>query len=421
MIDSQPGELTEEERRKNIYVLAAGNLLRGAHMTIYNVIWQPFALSLGASMPMVGLLNSLGGMNGIFTTVAQAIGGWLADRIGCKPFILASFFFIIAAYGVFIIADLTAVWVWLLFGIILMGLSWLSRPAISSMVAESSSRDRQGSMFSLMMLAWIVPGIIAPTAGGWLTEQWSYAGVFSILIIFEALALFLIWRYLKERRPARDRVRLSEAGKAFLRSVVPQKGLKWFFIGVAADAFVWGMGWGLINGLLKDAQQFTVAQLGIIASVMALSWAVVQMPVGRYLDNHAAKQLLVISEILGIPIMIITMIRPTFPVMVALQIPFAVVAATWVPAISTFIARAVDASERSEAYGRLNMFRGLVAFPASWIGGLLYARWGFKAPLAGTLIGIFIVLAIFVFFVREPDTAVSGDSGNRRSGPDPAF
>jgi MFS family permease len=404
--------LTAEQRRKNLFVLAAANFLRGAHMTIYNVIWQPFALSLGASMPMVGLLNSLGGMNGIFTTIAQAIGGWLADRLGCKPFILASFFFILAAYGIFVIADLSTVWGWMLLGIVLMGLSWLSRPAVSSMVAESASRDRQGSMFSLMMFAWIVPGIIAPTAGGWLTEQWSFAGVFTLLAAFEASALFLTWRYLKEGRLSRDPVSLSEAGKAFLRSILPQKGLEWFFIAVAADAFVWGLGWGLINGLLKDAQKFTVSQLGIMASVMALTWAAVQLPVGRYLDGHAAKRLLIVSEILGIPIMAITMIRPTFPVMAALQIPFALVAATWVPTISTFIARAVAVSERSESFGRLNMFRGLFAFPSSWVGGLIYARWGFKAPLAVTLAGIFIILAILVFCVREPEA--------NPSGPDPA-
>lgn len=401
--DARPTGLSDEQRRRNIFVLAAASFLRGAHTTIYNVIWQPFALSLGASMPVVGLLTSLGGMYGIFTTLSQAVGGWLADRLGLKPFILAASFFIIAAYIVFIMADLTALWGWLLFGIILTGFSWLSRPASASMVAESSRREQQGSMFSLMMFAWIVPGIVAPSAGGWLTEKWGYAGVFPVLILFETAALILAWRYLSEGRTTRDRVGLVDFGKAFLRSFVPQKGLEWFYIAVAADGFAWSMGWGLINGLLRDAQHFSVSQLGIIASVMSLSWAVVQMPIGRYLDNHSAKRLLVISEMFGVPIMIITMIHPTFPVMVALQIPFAIVAATWVPAINTYIARAVDPAQRSESFGRINMFRGLIAFPGAWLGGLLYAKWGFNAPLTATLIGIFVVLAIMILFVREPE------------------
>ncbi|MBN1382370.1 MAG: MFS transporter [Deltaproteobacteria bacterium] len=395
-------DMTAEQRRKNLFVLAAGAFLRGAHTSIYLVIWQPFALSLGASMPMVGLLTSLGGLHGVFTTLSQSVGGWLADRVGCKPFIITASFFLIAAYSLFMLADLSVKWVLLLFGIVLFGLASLARPAVTSMTAEAAKRERQGSVFSLMMFVWVVPGVLAPTVGGWLTMRWGYAGVFPILIALEVIALVLTWRFLFERRHSWEGVSLSAFGRAFLRSVIPPRGLEWFFIAAAADSFVWALGWGLINGLLKDAHHFTVAQLGVMASVMAFAWAVVQLPIGRYLDSHTAKGTIVISEIFGIPIMIFTMIHPSFPIMIAMEVLFAIVAATWVPAVNTYIARAVKASERTEAFGRLNMFRGIIAFPSSWLGGLLYAKWGFNAPLAASLAGVFIVLAIFVFCVKEP-------------------
>ena len=394
--------ISDAQKRRNQFVLAATYFLRGAHSTIYNVIWQPFALALGASMPTVGLLNSLGGMNGFFTTISQSLGGWLADRIGCKPFILAASFVMIAAYSLFMLADLSMRWSLLLLGIVLYGFSSLSRPALSSMTAESADTGRQGRIFGLMMFAWVVPGIIAPSAGGWMVERWGYAVVFIMLIAFEVLSLVLIWRYLYEARRSRDDIHLAEIGRAFLRSFSPQKGLEWFFIATAADSFFWGMGWGLITGLLKDAKNFSVVQLGIMASALSLCWAVVQLPIGRCLDRYSTKKLLIISEALGAPIMIITMLHPTFPVMIALQVPMAVLAAIWVPGVNTYLARAVKASERTESFGRLNMFRGIIAFPASWLGGLLYAQWGFRAPLAGTLIGIFVVLAILIFFVPEP-------------------
>jgi DHA1 family multidrug resistance protein-like MFS transporter len=403
-------DLSDEQRQRNLLVLAASSFLRGAHSTIYNVIWQPFALSLGASMPTVGLLTSIGGMNGLFTTVAQSLGGWLADRVGCKPFILAASFVMIAAYGFFMLADLSMRWSWLLVGIVFFGFSSLSRPAISSMTAESAKSDRQGRVFSLMMFAWIVPGIIAPSAGGWLAERWGYAVVFFILMAIEALAIVLIWRYLYERPHPWDDVNLARIGRAFLRSFIPQKGLEWFFIANAADAFFWGMGWGLINGLLKDGQNFSVVQLGVMASVMSLVWAVVQLPLGRILDRYSIKKLLVISEALGAPIMLITMLHPTFPVMVALQIPMAILAAIWVPGVNIYLARTVKASERTESFGRLNMFRGIIAFPASWIGGLLYARWGFQAPLGATLFGVFVVLTILIFCVQEPQREAEQNS-----------
>lgn len=354
-------------------------------------------------MPVVGLLTSLGGMYGIITTISQAVGGWWADRIGLKPFILAGSFFLISGYACLIVAGLSITWLWLFLGIALIGFSWISRPATTAMVAESAKPERHGTMFSLIMFAWIVPGIVAPSVGGWLTEKWGYTGVFPVLIFFEAVAFLLTWKYLAAAKTLRERVSMTAFGKALLRSLVPQKGLEWFYIAVALDGFSWAAGWGLINGLLKDAQHFSVSQLGMMASVMSLAWAIVQMPIGRYLDNHRAKMLLIVSEAMGIPIMVMTMLRPSFLVMMALQILYAIVAATWVPAINTFITRAVNPSERSESFGRINMFRGLIAFPAPWIGGLLFAKWGFHAPLMATLIGIFVVLAIMIFFVRESE------------------
>ena len=114
------------DRRGNLIVLAGLNVLRGAHNSIYAVIWQPFVLSLGASMPTVGLLNSLGGMSGIVTTVIQSLGGWLADHIGRKPLLILSSLAIISGYTLFTLAGALRVWYLLLFGVVLLGVSSLA-------------------------------------------------------------------------------------------------------------------------------------------------------------------------------------------------------------------------------------------------------------------------------------------------------
>ena len=398
---------SSQQQRDNLRVLTINSFLRGAHNSVYSVIFQPFALSLGASMTTVGLLNSLGGMNGIFTTLAQSCGGWLADRIGRKPFIVAASLLGVIAYALYAIAGALSVWVLLLGGIVLFGLSSLSRPAISSATAESVQADRHGSAFSLTMVAWLVPGVIAPTLGGWVTERLGYAGIFPILLMFEAASLLLVWRFLRETRLARDSIRWRDFARAFARSLVPPKGLRAFFIATAGDSFAWSLGWGLINGMLVKTYGFTVEQLGIMASVMSLSWAVMQMPIGRYVDKHGLKWIMVLSESFGIPLMLIGMTQHSFEIFVAAQMLFAFTAATWVPIVNTYLARAVPASARSEAFGRLNMFRGLIAFPASWLGGLLFDWGGIRAPLTGNLIGSCVVITILILFLREPRVVVS--------------
>jgi len=204
----------------NLRVLALNAFLRGAHSSIYSIIFQPFALSLGASMTTVGLLNSIGGMNGIFTTLAQSVGGWLADRIGRKPFIVAASALGMLAYILLALAGALNVWTLLLGGIILFGLSALSRPALSALTAESAQAGQHGHAFSLTMVAWLVPGVLAPPIGGWLTDQLGYGGIFPILLAFEAASLLLVWRYLSET------IRWRDFARAFARSIVPPRGLR---------------------------------------------------------------------------------------------------------------------------------------------------------------------------------------------------
>lgn len=398
-------DVTERRKNRNLSVLAATSFLRGAHNSVYSVIWQPFVLSLGASMPALGMLSSLGGMGGIVTTLVQPLGGWFSDRLGRKPFLVAASLAAIIAYGLFAIAGALNVLALLLIGVIFIGASALSRPAITSMTAESVRVERQGSAFSLMMVAFMVPGIVAPVLGGWLADRLGYTTIYPLLLALEGVAVFLVWRYLRETRaPNGAEVYGREAARALMRSIVPLKGLTGFFCALAADSFAWGMGWGILYGMASETLHFTAEQLGVMSSVMSLTWAVTQMPIGRTLDRRGAKTMMIVSEVIGIPLMLIWITQTRFEVFVASQTLFALTAATWVPAVNTHLARQVGEAERAEAFGRLSAFRGILAFPAPAIGSLLYAWGGMRAPLIANLIGIFVVIAILVLFVREPET-----------------
>ncbi|MBI4787502.1 MAG: MFS transporter [Chloroflexi bacterium] len=404
-------QVTPRQMRENLGVLAGSSFLRGAHTSIYNVIWQPFVLSLGASMPTLGLLNSLGGMNGIITTLVQPLGGWFADRLGRRPFMLAASAATIIGYALFAIAGQLNLWTMLTLGVIFLGATALANPARSSMTAESVRVDQHGSAFSLIMVAAMVPGIVAPTVGGWVADRFGFVSFFPIAIALEGVALFLVWRYLRETRaPNGDGITWRDSLAVLRRSIIPPKGLAGFFIACAGDSFAWGMGWGLLYGMISETYHFSAEQLGLMSSVMSLTWAVTQMPIGRYIDRRGAKGMMIFSESLGIPLMLIWMTQSRFEIFVLSQILFAITAATWVPVVSTFLTRQVTTEERAEAFGRLNMFRGLVAFPAPTIGGLLYAWGGMRLPLMANLIGSVIVVGILIFFVHETHTPASRES-----------
>jgi len=394
----------------NLFILAATQFLRGAHNSIYGVIWQPFVLSLGASMPTLGVLSSIGGMGGIVTTLVQPLGGWFADRLGYKPFIIASSLALLGGYALFALAGALNLWLLLLLGIVFFGASALANPARNSMTAESVRAERHGSAFSLIIVAGMVPCIVAPTLGGWIADRFGYVIVYPLLFALEAIALLLVWRYLRETRASNaSGITAREAVRALVRSFVPPKGLTGFFCANALDSFSWAMGWGLLYGMATETFHFSAEQLGILSSVMSLAWAVMQMPIGRYIDRRSTKAVMVFSELIGAPLMLIWLTQSQFEVFAAAQILFALTAATWVPVVNTYLTRRVSAAERAEAFGRLNAFRGIVAFPAPTIGGLLYAWGGMRAPLVANLIGIFVVTTVLVLFVHEPLQSVNSE------------
>jgi hypothetical protein len=155
----------------NIRVLAARSFLRGMRDNMVRVVWQPFVLSLGASMPLLGFLESLGGLSGIVPTLVQPLIGRLSDCWGRKIFILASSVFAIAALSIYVLAKFTDNWRLLIPGVGILGLAFASRPSEDSMTAESAGVAERSRAYSLVMLSLALSGVVAPLLGGFVADR----------------------------------------------------------------------------------------------------------------------------------------------------------------------------------------------------------------------------------------------------------
>jgi MFS family permease len=171
---------------------------------------------------------------------------------------------------------------------------------------------------------------------------------------------------------------------------------------MAIDAFAWGTGWGILYGLLSEVHHFTASQLGILACLGSVGWAVFQMPVGKLMERYGCVKSMVLSEAGGIILMVGWLHATTFQTFALLQILFGFTTAAFLPATMTWIVNSVSKEKMAEEIGRLNAFRGLVAFPAPYIGGLMYEAFGFRGPITVNLIGAITVLILMAVLVREP-------------------
>ncbi len=387
--------------RKNLTVLTITAFLSGIYQSMVQVVWQPYALSLGASISTLGLLNSLGGYGGLVTSLVQPVGGWLSDQTGHKKFVVWSSVVASVALGFYFIAGRAGRWELLMPAVILMGASALARPARTALVAESSDETRRGTAYSLVFLASVLPGIFAPVLGGYIAEQTGRPTVFFVGLLLELVALAVIVRWLSESHVlVLEPITLGQVIGVFRRAVLPPPHLRAFFLCIAGDSFVWGVGLGVLFGVLSRDYGFSDAQLGMLNSASSLTMALSQLPLGWVIDRYGAKPLIVLSEALGIPLMLMWLTHKEVSWFVASFALFGLVGATWMPAVMTYLMANTSPGSRSEAIGQLSAFRGLIAFPAPALGGLLYEWGGLRAPVLFNLIGIIILMFALALFVR---------------------
>lgn len=393
---------------RNLLVVVTTYFLTGLETSIVNVIWQPFVLSFGLPVSTLGLLTSIGGWNGIVPALVSPMGGWFADRRGRKWLLLGGSATLMSSYALYALAGWTGVALAVAPGIVLAGAAAITRPVAAALTGESVRAGRQGSAFSLVMFANILPGILAPLAGGWLADRVGYVPVFAIALVAESVSFVVVWRILAETRViAETRLDWRELLDVFKRVWRPPAGMGGFFVICAMDSFSWGMGWSLLYGLLSKQYHFDGVQLGILASVMSASWALFQLPIGRFIDRRDIKTMLAISEASGPPLLLIWMTQSRFEILAASMALFSLNAAMWVPARNTYVTRAAPAERRAEVFGALTAFTGLLAFPGPFIGGFIYDHWGFAYPFLANLIGSVVTLAVILLYVREPRSALT--------------
>jgi len=386
---------------KNIKVLVVESILLSLSFGMFIVIWQPFVLSLGASMAALGMLGAIIRLLG---SSSSPVWGWLSDNIGRKIFIILSNVFRLTAYILCIIAE---TWIVLIPYSVLMGLSasyMQFNPARASLVMESVDVKERATAYSVIMFAsQLTSGIIAPI-GGFIALIFGYKPIFYIAIVTELICILLTKILIKETLAGKREFKLNSSGldiKAVIGLFKPDPYLRGLYISAVVDAFAWGSGSAILYGMLVKTYGFNTYQLGLMSTVLSLSWAITQIPIGKLADIYGRKIFLMASEVIGAGALIGWMISTDFTSFLILQILYGVVISTWVPTTIALLTDLAPEDIKGEAMGRLQIFRGILSFPAPFIGGILYDIWGFRAPLLLNLLGAISALFLINLLIHE--------------------
>ena len=385
----------------NIRILALTSMLTGIYISMLNTILQPFVVEyLGFDVAILGALVAVGARpTGLASSIIQPFAGHLADVLGRKRLILLGSAVGIGSMLSFLVAAMTRGPVALSLGYVLLGLSLLGNPASQAMIAESVSMDPGmfNVAYSVVFFFTSLPGAIVPFLVGYM----GYTVIFGLAAILEAVNLFALFPQLRETQFSSP-VDIGAGRRfSFRESVRIPRGFVRIFIPFAMDAFSWGIGGAIIYGMWASYFGFSNLEIGIIFGSFSLSIVASQYFATRLLLAVGARRTLGISEFLAGLILLGWLLDQYLPFMVLVAVVFGFSVALWVPAVSSLLMVTAPAEERGSILGKLAAVRGLIAFPAPVIGGLIYTVYGYYVPVFLSLVGEFVTTLAILKLLPE--------------------
>lgn len=374
----------------NLKALAVSEVVSDTGWNMYEVIWQPYVLSLGASMPVLG---SLRGAQTALASALQLITGRVSDCVGRKQLLVASYVITIIGLSFTLFARS---WIFLLPAVVLLSISHsLWEPVYAPLIAESVEPEERGTAFSLITLAWFLPGFYAPALAGFIADRYGFRRVLGIQLLTELSASIIFIVYVRETLKTRKRVEPRQLVKSLAEVYKPRLGLSKFYATMILNKFANAIGEGIFFGMLMKTFEFNMVQLGVLSNAFSVVVASSQLPFGRLVDRYGRRRFLVASKVMRVIVFIGYLVSRDFLGFLLCQVSLALAVSMWIPAFNAYVSNAVPEGERGRVFGDLNGLMGLLSFPAPILGALLYDAYGFKAPILVSLaLTIPVVLAL---------------------------
>lgn len=379
----------------NIMPITLLELVSNVGWSMFDVVWQPFVLSLGATISILGALNGLGIA---LRSLLQLIMGRLSDSIGRRRPIIISY--ALTLIGLVLIASAGS-WLWLVPALVIWAFSdsiW--EPVFPTIISESVVEEERGTAFSVWSLTWFLPGFFAPALGGYIAHSLGYRYIMILMFIGESIAFIIFALFVKETLKSKSKLKIGGL-LGFLKGVFrPPSGLSRFYTCSIISHFAWSMGEGLLYAMLLESFGFTLIQIGILANALSVSVVLSQIPVGKLVDRYGSRPFLILSQVIWSFVFIGYLLSRDFMSFLVVRLIRGLVASTWEPAYFSYLSNAVPDEERARSFGDLNCLKGLICFPAPLLGALLYENFGFPAPILGGL-GLVTIVIVLLFSLRE--------------------
>jgi len=363
--------------RGNIPGLFISGIIECSAWHMYQLVWQPYMISLGGSVPLIGLIMSLWTA---FNSLLQLVTGELADSVGRKT--VLNYYYVFSVIGL-VIAAVAKNWVYFIAVNIIFGIAdALEGPSFSPMFAESVPKEKMAVAMSLITLIWSIPGFYSKALGGYLADLYGPQLVIIIVLVAEIAAALWFYFTTKETLAETKPFQL----KAVLRNIQgisrPEGRLIPFYIVAILDRFGWAINSGILVTMFTQEYGFSLTEIGVLLTIEMVAITLISIPAGKALDKYSNRNGIIVALVLTVITFSGYALTSSYRTLMLLQVVKGATIGLWDTSIMLYQNKIVSEGERGKTFGNINSIKGMVSIPAPFIGALLFGYIGFKGVFA---------------------------------------
>lgn len=247
----------------------------------------------GLSMTMVGTILLAAGL---CSAVSQALGGALSDRFGRRPILLTATFVSIFLYsGLAVLIGISAP-VWAIVVAYIAGRSTLTitRPVISAMVADFTSKERLTEAYGILRIGANIGWAAGPAIGGYLATFVPYAWLFGIPPLTCGIVSLIIFFFIHESSHGMSR----GVGFRSMFAIANDRPFLVFAVISLLLFIVMGQMISTLSIFAVDMVGFSIAQYGLLLTLNGLIVIFFQYPMTLALRRLAKFRALILGSLL---------------------------------------------------------------------------------------------------------------------------
>jgi len=309
----------------NVLVLTVSRILWSMGDSVVYAYFSLYLISLGASKPVVGFVNSLGSLA---ACILYPLGGYIADKAGRAKFVAFATLLYTSSFLVFAVSPS---WEWLAFAYMYQQIALFYMPALNAIMADSIPIGARGKIYALTIAIPEAVRIIMPYLGGYLiavfTLQPAMRLGYTISFFIGSIVSFIRYRYLKETIIKREDI--GKDVPKMLREGYSNvfTSLKWMFSNIKGYAFVSI----LISFAGSLILPFWVVYASEVIGLTAYNWGIIlliggviktlfSLVAGSLVDRLGSKKCIIIAFSLAIPFMTVFTMLKSFELVVLVYI-----------------------------------------------------------------------------------------------------